>query len=90
MGKGVTRLNLAKLQRYRQSLQGFLGYLSDGQLATLFGDAPAWEILGALLQDEELLNDFLSRYRKNERDRRRHEVKFAIALWLAELASHDS
>jgi hypothetical protein len=44
-------------------------------------------MLGAMLADEDLLSDFLNRYPRRQRQAREREVRYAIALWLAELAA---
>jgi len=82
-----SRISSHKLTRYRNSLKSFFGYCREGHLATLFGDAPIWEMLGEMLVDDDLLHDFLNRYPRTQRQCREQEVRFSIALWLAEFAA---
>lgn len=71
---------------YRHALEGYLGYVAHGHQASTF-NRPAWEVLGWLLMNEEgHLDEFLTRYPRVERPRRKREVRQAIALWLAEMA----
>lgn len=78
------QITTVKLRRYRRSLSDFMGY-------ALEQDVPIWQSLARLLMnDQEMLDDFLTRYPRGDRERRRGEVKYVIAHWLAELASTEN
>lgn len=81
----MAQLSQYKINRYRHSLMGFMGYVAEGHWASLF-DEPAYQVLSRLLSDEELMSDFLTRYPIHQRDRRRQEVRYVVAHWLADFA----
>lgn len=71
-------------ERYRASLANYLGYCGIDGIATLF-DEPCPVVLGRMLCESPELDDFLQRYRVDQRARQRQRVKVAIAFWLAEM-----
>lgn len=81
-------LSTRAVHSYRRSLKGWMGYVTDGHRSTVF-DVSAITVLGWLLDDSGHLDEFLTRYKKHERDRRRREVRRVVALWLAEIATDD-
>ncbi|MFY7929625.1 MAG: hypothetical protein ACOVS5_12210 [Oligoflexus sp.] len=78
-------LSSLAIQTYRRSLSGWMGYVRDTQIASAF-DRPAVEVLGLILEEDEFMSDFLSRYPRDQRDRRKKEVRRVVLLWLIEFA----
>ncbi len=74
---------------YRRSLKKWMGYVAAENYASLF-DVSAVTALGWLLEDDGHMDDFLQRYRRSERDRRRNEVRKAVLLWLIDISEPNS
>lgn len=80
------QLSTNTIHHYRRSLKAWMGYCADTNYATLHS-APLLQVLEGLLEvDSGSMADFLRRYPKGQRDRRRREVRYVILLWLADLA----
>jgi hypothetical protein len=80
------KLSTRAIHTYRRSLKAWMGYVAEKHWSDEF-QCPAVTVLGALLDPVNgQMSDFLQRYPRRERDRRRHEVRYVVLLWLAELA----
>lgn len=63
-----------------------MGYVADRSWSSSFSMS-AIAVLGSLIDPAYgAMDDFLRRYRRSERDRRRREVRRVVLLWLAEFA----
>lgn len=78
-------LSRSAIGSYRRSLKSWMGYVADGEYASLF-DVPVVEALTWLLSDLGHMDDFLRRYPIAQREKRRREVRYVVLLWLIEMA----
>ncbi len=80
------QLSTRAIHTYRRSLKAWMGYAADSQWSGEFNTS-LLSVLEELLQaDSGFMDDFLQRYPKEQRDRRRQEVRYVVLFWLAELA----
>jgi hypothetical protein len=84
----MSQLSTVAIHRYKRSLKAWMGFVEDKLWADEF-NVSAVTALGWLITDDHhgYMDDFLCRYPKTERDRRRPQVRWVVLHWLADFAS---
>lgn len=71
---------------YYRSLKSWMGYCQDSMWSLTF-DCSLVDVLGAMVEENsDHMEDFLTRYPVDERNRRRKDVRHVVLHWLAYLA----
>lgn len=71
---------------YRRSLKLWMGYVEETQWASLLDVGAVMALSWLVMPDSPHLEEFLTRYRKDQRERRRQQVRYVVLVWLAEFA----